>query len=93
MIKRFEAKAIDLSLLSALFVFVQQNLFNLAVQNLAKVINKLGRNTLIMSQSVDSATADIVFVYESVCRNTFFFHCFPKRGIYYHYYHHYYYKL
>ncbi len=60
---------------------ILQNIFNLAVQYCAKVVQCDGADRFVVLQSVKQTSADVKLFDQSVCCNPFVFHRFIERGI------------
>ena len=59
-------------------------IFDIAMQNIAKPVNRVCFDVTVLFQSIDLGSVHIMMRIKVILRNPFIFHCFPQSVIFYH---------
>lgn len=59
------------------FFYMGHDVFHLAIQNIAERINRVSTDIGIFPKPGQLSGADVIFIYQRILRNSFFFHSKP----------------
>ena len=66
-------KCADLGLHILIIIYIFNNIGNITVKDAAEVIYLHSTDAVSFFHTVDGCTADVILVYQSICRYVFFF--------------------